>query len=329
MTKINKENSEILENFIQAMDIERGLESNTVNQYRDQLTKFLSFFNDKKLSEITTGDIRAFLAFHKQNKIWNKPATFLIYITMIKAFFKCLVTDGIIDDSPAKVIRAPRPHYGEREIKYLDKDEIRKITKIMETSRYSHKDRAMFHLLLSTGMRVNEMLSLTKKNSYINIEERKIFLAKTKTRRPHYIMFSKEAQYYLKLYLIEDQVNNSEFLFHDKKGKRILRGYIWNMINDTINLAFPYGWDKPRGPHLLRHTFATDWVSTGGNLIGLQSIMGWHSLKMTEVYVHQSEDLVTQAYLEYEKKKKKDYRRFAKRKEEKRKYFKKNKGAKK
>jgi integrase len=97
------------------------------------------------------------------------------------------------------------------------------------------------------------------------------------------------------------------------------------MINDTINLAFPYGWDKPRGPHLLRHTFATDWVSTGGNLIGLQSIMGWHSLKMTEVYVHQSEDLVTQAYLEYEKKKKKDYRRFAKKKEGKRKYEKKNK----
>jgi site-specific recombinase XerD len=136
---------------------------------------------------------------------------------MIKAFFKFLVADGIIDDSPAKVIRAPRPHYGEREIKYLDKDEIRKITKIMETSRYTNKDRAMFHLLLSTGMRVNEMLSLTKKNSYINIEERKIFLAKTKTRRPHYIMFSKEAQYYLKLYLIGIRSITVSFYFMIKR----------------------------------------------------------------------------------------------------------------
>lgn len=298
-----KENKQSLNKFIQYLEVERDLNSNTIKQYYKQIEKFLSFFKDKSIEEIGTSDIRAYLAFHKKAKIWKKSNTFAIHIIFIRAFFRFLHTDGIIKDNPAETIRVP-PQRREPEIKYLDKDELKKIIRILETLRFGNKDRAIFHLLLSTGMRVNELVSLTKDKSYINIEERKIFLPKTKSRRPHYIMFSKSAQYYLKLYLIEDQVHNSKYLFHEKNGKPVNRGKVWKMLNGVIHLAFPYGWNKPYGPHLLRHTFATDWVSSGGNLIGLQSIMGWHSLKMTEIYVHQSEELVTSAYDEYEKKKK-------------------------
>ena len=295
-------NKESLNKFIQYIEIERDLNNNTIKQYIKQIGKFLSFFKDKTIKEITTSDVRAYLAFHKKNGIWNKPATFIIHIIAIRAFFKFLHTEGIIEDNPAIKIKIPFQRR-EQEIKYIDKDELKRIIKILETVRYHNKDRAIFHLLLSTGMRVNELVSLTKDKSYINIEERKIFLPKTKSRRPHYIMFSKEAQYYLKLYLIEDQISKSKYLFHENK-KPISRIKVWKMLNKVIHLAFPYGWNKPYGPHLLRHTFATDWVSSGGNLIGLQSIMGWHNLQMTEVYVHQSEELVTNAYDEYEKKKK-------------------------
>ena len=297
------ENKQSLDKFIQYLEIERDLTNNTINQYFKYIKKFLSFFKDKTIKEITTGDIRAYLAFHNKNGIWKKSNTFVINIITLRNFFKFLHTEGIIEDNPAIKIRIP-PQRGEREIKYINRNELKRIIKVLEAVRYHNKDRAIFHLLLSTGMRVNELISLTKDKSYINIGERKIFLTKTKTRRPHYIMFSKTAQYYLKLYLIEDQMNRSKYLFHRKDGKQINRDKIWLMLNRVIHLAFPYGWNKPYGPHLLRHTFATDWVSSGGNLIGLQSIMGWHSLKMTEVYVHQSEELITNAYDEYEKKKK-------------------------
>lgn len=302
------ENKQLLNKFIQYLEIERDLNDSTIKQYFKYIKKFLSFFKDKTIKEIAISDIRAYLAFHKETGIWKKSNTFAIHIIFIRAFFKFLHTEDIIEDNPAAKIKIPS-QCGEREIKYINKDELKRIIKILETTRYHNKERAVFHLLLSTGMRVNELISLTKDKSYINIEERKIFLPKTKSRRPHYIMFSKDAQYYLKLYLIKDQMNRSKYLFHEKNGKPISRAKIWQMLNGVIHLAFPYGWNKPYGPHLLRHTFATDWVSLGGNLIGLQSIMGWHSLKMTEVYVHQSEELITNAYNEYEKKKKQKERK--------------------
>ena len=296
------ENKQSLNKFIQYIEIERNLDDKTIKQYAMQIKRFFSFFKNKSIKEITTGDIRAYLVFHKKAKIWNKPSTFAMHIILIRSFFKFLHTDGLIEDNPAIKIRIP-PQHREPEIKYINKDELKRIIRILETTKYCNKDRALFHLLLSTGMRVNELVSLTKDKSYINIEERKIFLPKTKSRRPHYIMFSKEARYYLKLYLIEDQMSKSKYLFHENE-KQMNRCRVWIMLNKIIHLAFPYGWNKPYGPHLLRHTFATDWVSSGGNLIGLQSIMGWHSLQMTEIYVHQSEELVTNAYDEYEKKKK-------------------------
>ena len=303
-----EKNKEVLNKFIQYLEIERDLNNNTTQQYHRIIERFISFFKDKSIKEITVSDIRAYLAFHKKSGIWKKSNTFAVHIIFLRAFFRFLYRENIIKDNPAINIRVP-PQRREQEIKYLDRDELEKIIRILETIRYNNGERAIFHLLLSTGMRVNELLSLTKNKSYINIVERKIFLPKTKTRRPHYIMFSKEAQHYLKLYLIEDQISNSKYLFHQKDGKPINRGTIWQLLNKIIILAFPYGWDKPYGPHLLRHTFATNWVSSGGNLIGLQSIMGWHNLQMTEVYVHQSEELVTGAYEEYEKKKKQKERK--------------------
>jgi integrase/recombinase XerD len=308
---MDKQSKEILESFKQYLELERSLAPDTLKQNIRSISKFLSFFKNKPIAEISTGDIRAYLAFHKKNKIWNKSNVFSREITLIKSFFKFLKNDKIITDNPAEVIKLP-PKNNEKEIKYLKRDELIKIKRVLATSRFTNMQRAIFYMLISTGMRISELLRLTKDDSYINIEERKIFLVKTKTRRPHYIMFSEEAKYYLKLYLIEDQLSTSKYLFHEKNGKVVHRSTVWKMVNGIIQLAFPYKWDKPRGPHILRHTFATDWVSSGGNLIGLQSIMGWHSLKMTEVYVHQSEELVTKAYEDYEKNKRKKERQYGK-----------------
>jgi site-specific recombinase XerD len=73
-------------------------------------------------------------------------------------------------------------------------------------------------------------------------------------------------------------------------------------MQKILRLSFSK-WDKPRGPHILRHTFAMDWVRNNANLKGLQWIMGWSSFAMTEVYTQQSENLLDEAYEDYEKSK--------------------------
>lgn len=300
---MKEEKKRILNSYEQYLDIERSLSKSSIKSRVKIAFDIVNFFDDKEIDEIDTVDIRAFLAFYKNNRIWKKSSTFHVSIVMIKSFFKFLAKEGIINKDPAKIIGLPR-YDKEKVIKSINDTELKRLTKVLNSSRFTHQDRAIFHTLLSTGMRISELLSLKKDTDYIDINNRKIFLAKTKTRRPHYVMFSKEAQYFLKQHLIESQMVNSKYLFHNKKGKPLIRQRIRDKITEIINLAFPYNWNKPRGPHLLRHTFATNWVKSGANLIGLQSIMGWHSLKMTEVYVHQSEDLVTKAYEDFEKKKK-------------------------
>jgi site-specific recombinase XerD len=173
---------------------------------------------------------------------------------------------------------------------------------------FSVRDKAIFHLIISTGMRCSEVCNL-RRNKYIDLEERKIFVNVTKTKRPHYVKFSRPAQYYLKLYYLHDQHSSSEYLFHKEGSEEPLAIVdVYVLIRRIFKTTF-YKWDKPLGPHVLRHTFAMDWLKNSGDLKGLQWIMGWTSLDMTEVYSRQTDYLLDESYEKYEnnKIKKNDY----------------------
>lgn len=300
--RISAYNNDIISKYLQVQFVERSLLQETCDSKKCLLEGFYAFI-EKDANLIVIGDIRAYMLYKHNHNEWKKKNNYIMFISVIKDFYRFLVEEEIIVKNPAAKLRSPQL-IGEPQIKFADTNEISRLKGVMNSHVFTNRDRAIFYLLISTGVRVGELLRL-KKNQFINLNERKMFIAKTKTCRPHFVMFSEVAAYFLKRYLLEDQLSVSEYLFHFRTGECLTIGVIHCMLRKLYSLAFP-GWDRPKGPHLFRHTFATDWVRNNSDLTGLQSIMGWSSINMVDVYVHQSEEMVTRAYKTYERRKKKD-----------------------
>jgi site-specific recombinase XerD len=286
------------------MKTEKGYAEATIHMRHQDIGRLLEAFKDMELKDITISDIRAYLGYHKETQQWTSRATYIRHIESIREFFRFLQSEAIVDHNLDDKLKFPASSSAQRVIRYLTQDEIDRILHVLHSPKFSIQNKAIVHLLLSTGLRISELIVI-KKNQYINLKERKIFIPKTKNRRPKYVKFSPIAQYYLEQWLIRDKVLG-KYLFHQSgSGKLLTAQMVRNLMRKLIRLAFPYEkWEKPMGPHILRHTFAMDWIRHGGSLKGLQWIMGWSSLNTAEVYLHQSEEIIDDFYAHYESQKK-------------------------
>lgn len=278
--------SEAIEGFMLDSQIRNKSES-TLEYYAIRLAKFQQFIGDPPVEQLTTNDLRRYLLYVKEKGLaeW----TVLTYYKHIKTFIRWCWQEGMIQNIIAPI---PAPRVSELMPKFLDEVQIKKLFRLLklDRTRTGLRNYTIFAVFMDTGMRSNELAHLRLEDVSLNELHLMITTAKWRKQRP--VPISPQLKRILWKYIADyrAQLNprDTDFLFVNHEGRPYKASGIQHMVRRMLSNI------KVKGAtHLLRHTFATMYLRSGGDLESLRIILGHTSLSVTQRYTHLvTEDLV-------------------------------------
>ena len=195
-------------------------------------------------------------------------------LAAVKSFYKYMVLDDIIHESPAIDIDSPK--LSEKLPVVLTDEEIKRLLEVAE----GIKDKLLLEMFYATGMRVSEMVSLKVEDIDYNDGWVRIFGKGSKER---FVPVGKNILKLLKKYVEEKKLEPNEYLFSKSNGKPLTRVSVWKIVKKYSQKA---GINKKVAPHTLRHTFATHLLENGADLRSIQELLGHSNIDTTQIYTH-------------------------------------------
>jgi len=290
-TESNKETSAILESseelidrFLDAIWMERGLSQNTLGAYRADLMTLARALaeDDKSIDKADKDDLLAFIA--KRVEAGAKPRSTARQLSSFRRFFRYIMREGLRDSDPTSDIQMPR--IGRSLPKTLTEEEVDSLLNAPNTDEpLGHRDRAMLELLYATGLRVSELINL--KQSQINFNQGVLRIV-GKGDRERLIPLTDEAMRWIRDFIDGPRMEillerQTDYLFPTRRGDRMTRQAFWHIIKRYAQKA---GVRKKMSPHSLRHAFATHLLNRGADLRVVQLLLGHSDLSTTQIYTH-------------------------------------------
>lgn len=287
------EYEDILNDFCDYLKIDKRYSDLTVESYRTEIKGYLDFFKEKniKVKDIKNSDIKDYLAYIKKGE--TSERTLAHNVSVIRTFYKFLLTLKIIERNPTEFLELPKLR--KKLPTVLSKEEVEKLLDIDLTDCYSYRNKAMLELLYSTGLRVSELVNLELSN--IDLENCTL---KTigKGNKERIIPISDYALYYVEKYINEYRgsmlkkgVNN--YVFINNHGNVMTRQGFFKIIK---KLATEKNIKTHISPHTLRHSFATHLLDYGADLRSIQEMLGHSNLSTTQIYTHVSSEHLKDNY---------------------------------
>lgn len=285
-------------NFETYLRLERGMAGNSVNAYLqdfDHLARFM-IEQGKEPECVSQDDLRLLLKLFSSLDI--APTTQRRMIAGWRMFFKMLVVEDAIKDSPADLIELPlRP-------KHLpDVLTDRDITDIQSTFDRStpegERNYTIVEVLYGCGLRVSELVNLKMSNVYADEQMLQVIGKGDKER---WVPINVHALELLLNYIhtvrshIPIKPGEERFVFLNRRGSHLSRQMVFIMLKDAVAAA---GIKKTVSPHSLRHSFATELVENGADLRAVQEMLGHESISTTEIYTHLTRDTLRNTITAY------------------------------
>ena len=283
MEKMIKTDSDLILSFKEYLIIDRGLMLSSINTYLPTIIDFISYLDEKNLNieTVLNRDIRNFLIYLSQEKCLSYSTIFK-YRTALKDFFEFINLQKIRDDNPTELLGKIRL---EKDLPVVwDYDKIDNILSSINTDDYlGVRDKAIFELIYSCGLRVSECVSLNL-NDYYKNENRILVTGKRNKQRllPMGSVAVNDINDYLNISrntLLKDKKQKALFL--SQKGDRITRQQIWNRLKKYCSIS-----DTNSKVHTFRHSFATHLLQNGADLRSVQELLGHADIRTTEIYTH-------------------------------------------
>ncbi len=257
----------------------------TLTSYRHCLFCFLEYIEKKgkRIKELTREDILDYISYLKQKGL--TPNSLSVYMHRVKGFFKHLEADCYILINPTDdlVIKRVPP----KNPVVLSEKEMKKLIDQPNTStRLGIRDRAMFEVLYSTGIRLKELNNLT----IFDIDTSNGFLRvnKGKFSKDRFSPLSRAACYWLNQYikhvrprLTKNNPRENALFVGYCSHKKLNPLIIERKVKDFAKLA---GIKKRVTPHTFRHTFATHMLENGADIVKIQNLLGHRHLSVTQRY---------------------------------------------
>jgi integrase/recombinase XerD len=258
-------NRELLELYLAHL-LARNRSPRTVKTFRSLLTRFLEFVGERRISEVTTWDVDAFLA--KLRASGYEERSIYTAAVAVKRFMEYL---GLREnlrgfELPKRPSELPR---------YLTPEEVQ----AMIDAAGNLRDKLIVSLLYCTGVRVSELVGI--RVSDVDLEEGSIRV-RGKGGRERVVFFDSRTRQLLAEYL--PTVKGCEYLFPARGGE----GHMHYVTVERIirKLAKAAGLKKRVTPHVLRHSFATISLARGMDVREIQELLGHASLRSTQIYTH-------------------------------------------
>jgi integrase/recombinase XerD len=277
-----------IKRFKRFLQIEKGLSENSIYSYAYDLKKFNDFLLSKNtdILKATQDDVQQFLKFEK-NKKKNSTRTLARSLAAIRQFYNFMSVNMIEVENPTYKIESPLIEKSLPD--FLSVEEIdRLFSSISETDIYELRDKAIFEMLYSCGLRITEAIELRPMD--INYENKYIKVT-GKGNKERMVPMGDVAAELIKKYLSESRQQilgsrESEYLFISKKGSMLNRKSVWRLLKNYVARTKI---DKNITPHTLRHSFATHLLEGGADLRSVQELLGHMDISTTQVYTHMAQ----------------------------------------
>lgn len=286
--------SELIGDFLEYIEIERGRAPKTIENYSLYLDRFQEFIGDIKISSLTGDRIRKYHIWldrfiNSQDRgLSNKTQNG--HLIALRSFLKYCAKRDIKTVAPEKIeLRKTSSDFDHTS--FLTRDEVKLLFNAVDTTNQTGlRDLAILELLFSAGLRVSELTSLDR--DQINLD-RGEFVVRGKGRKVRPVFLSTRATKALVAYL-ETREDSEIPLFvsfagksslHDKEAEniRLTARSIQRIVRKYARAA---GIVKNVHPHTLRHSFATDLLMNGADLRSVQSLLGHADISTTQIYTH-------------------------------------------
>ncbi len=290
--------ADLINEFLESLEVESGRSRYTTRNYELCLSRLLEFQNefnpedDLKPTDITQEWLRKYrlwLNRYQTEKGKGLSVTTQAYhLIALRGFLKYLAKRNIKSLDPV-LVELPRTH--RPQVTFLHVDEIDRIlAEIPLDTEDGLRDRAIFELLFSTGLRISELTGLNRDD--VNLTRRE-FMVRGKGQKDRPVFISQSAADAVQDYLDERKDKLPALFLNNSRNqpmvgtsgdyRRLTPRSIERIINKYVRAA---GITKHVTPHTLRHSFATDLLMNGADLRSVQSLLGHSNISTTQIYTH-------------------------------------------
>ncbi len=296
MKKSNKPIKKHLTDFLDWIDIEKGLSANSQENYARFLKRFFQWIEINKLDNLKPHELtpehifkyKTFLSrqYTQKNKKPLKRNTQNYYLIALRSLLTFFADRDIISLPPEKIKLARQNQI--RKVNFLTLSQVEKLLEAPTVSTIMGKrDKAILEVLFSTGLRVAELVALNREQFRVEFDIKELEIGIIgKGGYPRTVFLSERAISWLRKYL-RTRKDKNKALFIGYKGRRVETRLTARTIERIIKkYVVMTGLPIATSPHTLRHTFASDLLTKGVDLRIIQEFLGHRSISTTQVYTH-------------------------------------------
>lgn len=273
----------VIEHYLDALWLERGLSTHSIDAYRSDLQAFAGWLNHRgqRLLQAQAGEVLDYLSLRQAEGRSARSNARLL--SCLRGFYRYQLREGHIEHDPTLDVDSPR--MGRPLPGSLTESEVERLLSAPDVGdTLGLRDRCMLEVLYATGVRVSELVSLEL--GQLNLSQGVVRVL-GKGRRERLIPFGEEARYWLERYLSEARPvlapSGCAVLFPSRRGQAMARQTFWHRIKRHALVA---GIQRPLSPHTVRHAFATHLLNHGADLRIVQMLLGHADLSTTQIYTH-------------------------------------------
>ncbi|HHF3151135.1 TPA: site-specific tyrosine recombinase XerD [Vibrio diabolicus] len=295
---VNQQDFSLVEQFLDAMWMERGLSENTLASYRNDLMKLLVWMEKHRyrLDFISLSGLQEYQSYLVD--LDYKQTSRARMLSAIRRLFQYLHREKVRADDPSALLVSPK--LPQRLPKDISEEQVDALLEAPDPNDpVELRDKAMLELLYATGLRVTELVSLTMEN--ISLRQGVVRVT-GKGGKERLVPMGENAVDWIETFIQQGRPallgdTSSDIVFPSKRARQMTRQTFWHRIKYYALIA---GIDTEQlSPHVLRHAFATHLLNYGADLRVVQMLLGHSDLSTTQIYTHVATERLKQIHSQH------------------------------
>lgn len=275
--------------FIQYLTTEKRYSAHTIRAYYSDIEQFRAYlesdYDTTDITAVQSTQIRSFVAWLIDHKVSTKSVN--RKLTCLRSYYRFCLRQNFILSTPMSKVVSPRN--SKRLPYYIEKEGMEKLFSTVQFAEnfLGYRNKAILETFYGTGMRLNELRTLTM--NHLNLDQNTLKVI-GKRNKERIIPFGDTMKKTLLEYLsiMEESFGDSkqnDFFFVSQSGNQLDPKSIYIIVRKYTDQITTIG---KRSPHILRHTFATHLLNEEAPLNAIKEMLGHSSLVSTQIYSHNS-----------------------------------------